>query len=54
MGKPSIGEAETPVIEKRKKREVKKLTVLEENSKESIYYLLFSEAERDGLNLNGK
>lgn len=50
MGKPSIGEAETPAIERKKKREVKKLTVLEKNSKESIYYLLFSETEKDGLN----
>lgn len=49
MGKPSVGEAQTPAIEKKKRKEVKKLTVLERNSKESIYYLLFSETEKDGL-----
>lgn len=43
MGKPSIGSAVTPAAEKEKKREVKELTVLKEDSKESIYYLIFGE-----------
>lgn len=49
MSKPSIGTAVTPALEKGKKQEIKELTVLKENSKESIYYLVFSETEREDL-----
>lgn len=49
MGSPSIGEAVTPATEKEKKREIKELTVLKEDSKESIYHLSFSEKEKGGL-----
>ncbi len=47
MSKPSIGTAVTTEPEKEKKKEIKELTVLEESSEESIYYLVFSEI-RDG------
>ena len=47
MSKPSIGAAITPALEKEKKQEVKELTVLNESSKESIYWLFFSGEERE-------
>ena len=47
MGKPSIGTAVTPALEKEGKQEIKELTMLEENSKESIYALVFSEAKAE-------
>jgi hypothetical protein len=43
MGKPSIGTAQIPVPGKEKEQVIKQLTVLKENSKESIYNLIFSE-----------
>ncbi|OPX42019.1 hypothetical protein CLHUN_40780 [Ruminiclostridium hungatei] len=43
MGKPSIGTAQIPAPEKEKKQVIKELTVLKENSKETIYNLIFSE-----------
>lgn len=49
MGKPSIGEAITPVIEQERKKEIKELTVLKEDSKESMFYLIFSETETGGM-----
>lgn len=52
MSKPSIGAAVTPALEKEKKCEIKELTVLEDSSKESIYYLVFSEAESETLKKN--
>lgn len=45
MGKPSIGAAVTSAPGKGTKREIKKLEVLKEDSKKSIYYLIFSETE---------
>lgn len=45
MSKLSIGTAVTPVLEKEKKQEIKELTVLNDNSKESIYSLIFSQTE---------
>lgn len=50
MGKPTVVDAVTPFTEEKGKQEVKKLTVLEEDSPKSIYYLLFSETEKGGLN----
>ena len=50
MGRPSIGAAVTPTIEKERKTIVKELTVLAENSKESIYSLVFSETKEGGMN----
>lgn len=49
MAKPSIGSAVTPAAEKEKKKEVKELTVLKEESKESIYQLIFCEKEKGGM-----
>ena len=45
MGKPSIGAALTPELERERKQETMELTVLNDNSKESIYNMVFSEAE---------
>ena len=44
MSKPTIGDALT-LEQKVKKQEIKELTVLKGNSKESIYSLVFSESE---------
>lgn len=49
MSKPSIGTAVTPAVEKEHKTDIKELTVLKDNSKESIYNLIFSETEKGGL-----
>jgi hypothetical protein len=43
MSKPSIGTAQIPVPEKEKKTMIKELTVLKEDSEESIYNLIFAE-----------
>ncbi len=49
MSKPSIGAAVTPALkdEINQKKKIKELTVLEYNSKESIYNLIFSDT-KDG------
>lgn len=52
MGKPSIGAAVTPAAEKGKKREIKELTVLKEDSNESIYHLIFCAKEKGGVKEN--
>ena len=44
MGAPSVGKAVIPE-KKEKKKEIQTLTVLNLNSKESIYNLIFSENE---------
>lgn len=49
MAVPTVGKAEMPVMENQKKREVKKLARLEKDSGESIFSLLFTEKEKDGL-----
>ncbi len=49
MGKPSIGTAVTPTIESEMRKEVKTLTVLHEDSKESIYYKIFLEKDKGGM-----
>jgi hypothetical protein len=48
MSKLSIGTAVIPAQENDKKHEVKELTVLESDSKESIYHLIFEEVESVG------
>lgn len=50
MSKPSIGTAVTPALEKEKKQVIKELTVLKDDSKESIYHLIFSETKNAGSN----
>lgn len=52
MGRPSIGDAVTVATEKEKKRDIHELTVLNENSEESIYYLIFSKTEKGGIESN--
>lgn len=52
MARPSIGAAVTPTIEKERKTVVKELTVLAENSKESIYNLVFSDTKEGGIKDN--
>ncbi|MBR1391334.1 MAG: hypothetical protein IJ567_07835 [Lachnospiraceae bacterium] len=49
MGKPTIGAAVTPAIRKKDKTEIKELTVLKEGSRESIYHLIFSGADKGGM-----
>ena len=49
MGKPSIGMAITPVIGNETKNEVKMLTILKEDSKESIYNMIFLETDEGGI-----
>lgn len=51
MGKPSIGDAVTVAAERQKEKEVQELTVLKEDSKESIYYLIFTETKEGGKSL---
>lgn len=48
MGKPSIGDAVIPEMKEKNKKEVKELTVVEKDSKESIYNLIFLHLENDG------
>lgn len=50
MARPSIGGAITPTIEKERKTIVKELTVLAENSKDSIYNLVFTDTKEGGIN----
>lgn len=50
MGKPDIGGAAIPTALKDKKKKIEKLTVLREDSKESIYSLIFSEPGKGNLN----
>jgi hypothetical protein len=45
MGTPTIGTAVTPVQEEKKKI-IKELTILEDNAKESIHYLIFTQEEK--------
>lgn len=52
MGRPSIKNANIQSSEKVKKSEVEKLTVLEADSNESIYALIFSETEKGGKKYN--
>lgn len=52
MGKPSIGKANIISAEKDKKREVRELTVLKEDSKESIYSLIFNKTAEGGMESN--
>lgn len=49
MGKPSIGDAVTAAGGIKKEREVHELTVLGEDSKDSIYNLIFVRAEEGGM-----
>lgn len=49
MRKPSIGDAVPLGMDKENRKEVQNLTVLQEDSKESIYYLVFSETEKGGM-----
>lgn len=48
MGKPSIGDVVIPEMKGKNKKEVKELTVVEKDSKESIYNLIFLNLENDG------
>lgn len=48
MGKPSIGDAVIVSTERENKRKVQELTILDENSKESIFNLIFSSMEKGG------
>ena len=50
MGKPSIGTAVTPELKKEKKQEIKELTILKDNSKKSIYNIIFSETINGSTN----
>jgi hypothetical protein len=44
MSKPSIGTVATPAYKEEQKREIRNLTVLEEDSNKSIFSLIFSQA----------
>ena len=44
MSKPSIGDATIPILDNAEKKVVKELTVLEPDSKESIFSLIFSDS----------
>lgn len=48
MGKPSIGDAVIVSTERENKKKVQELTILDENSKESIFNLIFSSMEKGG------
>ena len=50
MSKPSIGSAVIPELAQKRKKDIKKLTVLNEGSEESIYTLIFSGAEKRSAN----
>jgi len=50
MSKPSIGDAVTPALERERNQEIKELTVLDENSRESIFSLVFSESKNGSSN----
>jgi hypothetical protein len=52
MSKPSIGDAVTPALERERRQEIKELTVLKDNSSESIYHLIFSGAESESARKN--
>lgn len=52
MARPSIGEAVTTTMENEKKMVIKELTILTEDSKESIYNLVFSVTKEDGIKNN--
>ena len=49
MGKPSIGDAVTAAKGIKKEREVHELTVLEKDSKDSIFNLVFVRTEEGGM-----
>lgn len=49
MGKPSIGDAVALSVEQDKKKVVEELTVLNKDSNESIYYLVFEATEKGGM-----
>ena len=48
MGKPNIGEAKIPVSSKETKK-IEKLTILKDDSEESIYHLIFAGSESGSL-----
>lgn len=54
MSKPSIGDAVTLAAQKDKKREIQELTVLENDSRESIYHLIFNNTEKGGVISDGQ
>ena len=45
MGKPSIGTALTPALEKEQRQIIKELAILNDGSEESIFHLIFSETD---------
>lgn len=47
MSKPSIGDAITPTMEEEQKQERKELTVLDDDSRESIYYQVFFKTDNE-------
>jgi len=47
VGNPTISSAVTPATREEQRRELRELVVLSEDSKESIYYLVFSKQDQD-------